>query len=131
MGWPFCLNNLKGRYMNNQVKILLSIQGIAGGTLRKVGVKKIPFKRKIRNKGKELLVTKYRTVDDIQAVPASVSVKLTQDAYDYFISSECPPWFKDRKSWAVMKPGQRLEVHLKRMCDSRGGTGFTYSILED
>ena len=117
--------------MNNQVKILLSIQGIAGSTFRKVGVKKIPFKRKIRHKGKEILVTKYRTVDDIQTVPASISVKLTQDAYDYFISSECPPWFKDKKSWVGMKSRQRLEVHLKRMCDSRGGTEFTYSILED
>lgn len=117
--------------MNNQVKILLSIQGIAGSTLRKVGVKKIPFKRKIRHKGKEILVTKYRTVDDIQAVPASVSVKLTQDAYDNFISSECPSWFKDKKFWSLLKPVHRLELHLKRICESRGGTGFTYSILED
>ena len=117
--------------MNNQVKILLSIQGVAGSTLRKVGVKKVPFKRLIKQGDKKILVTKYRTVDDIQAVPASVSVKLTQDAYDYFISSECPPWFKDRKSWTGMKPRQRLEAHLRRMSDSRGGTEFTYSILED
>ena len=116
--------------MNNQVKILLSIQGIAGSTLRKVGVKKVPFKKMIRHKGKEILVTKYRTVDDIQAVPASVSVKLTQDAYDNFIS-ECPSWFKDKKKWSLLKPAQRLEVNLQRMCESRGGTGFTYSILED
>lgn len=117
--------------MNNQVKILLSIQGIEGGTFRKVGVKKVPFKKLIRHKGKEILVTKYRTVDDIQTVPASVSMKLTQDAYDYFTSSDCPPWFKDRKFWSVMKPKQRLETHLKRTCESRGGTGFTYSVLED
>lgn len=117
--------------MNNQVKILLSIQGIAGSTLRKVGVKKVPFKKMIRHKGKEILVTKYRTVDDIQAVPASVSVKLTQDAYDNFISSECPSWFKDRKKWLLLNQTQRLEVNLQRICESRGGTGFTYSILED
>lgn len=117
--------------MNNQVKILLSIQGIAGSTLRKVGVKKVPFKKLIRHKGKEILVTKYRTVDDIQAVPASVSVKLTQDAYDYFTSPECPSWFKDKKRWSLLKPVQRLEINLQRMCEARGGTGFTYSILED
>ena len=117
--------------MSNQVKILLSIQGIAGSTLRKIGVKKVSFKKLIKQGDKKILVTKYRTVDDIQAVPASISVKLVQDAYDYFISPDCPPWFKDRKSWAGMKPRQRLETHLKRICDSRGGTGFTYSILED
>ena len=128
------MNNLKGRYMNNQVKILLSIQGIAGGTLRKVGVKKIPFKRKIRHKGKEILVTKYRTVDDIQPIPASKSIKLTQNAYDYMTSSEIPSFIKTKKEkeiWTSLNSKERLEWHLRRMCEANGGTAFTYSILED
>lgn len=120
--------------MNNQVKILLSIQGIAGGTLRKVGVKKIPFKRKIRHKGKEILVTKYRTVDDIQPIPASKSIKLTQNAYDYMTSSEIPSFIKTKKEkgiWTSLNSKERLEWHLRRMCEANGGTAFTYSILED
>ena len=120
--------------MNNQVKILLSIQGIAGGTLRKVGSKKIPFKKMIRHKGKEILITKFRTVDDIQSVPASKNIKLTQDAYDYMTSSECPPWIKkksEKAEWVSMSPIKRLERHFARTCQAEGGTGFTYSILED
>ena len=120
--------------MNNQVKILLSIQGIEGGTLRKVGSKKIPFKKMIRHKGKEILVTKYRTVDDMQSVPASKSIKLTQDAYDYMTSPEIPSFVKTKKEkgiWTSLTPKERLEWHLKRICESNCGTGFTYSILED
>lgn len=120
--------------MNNQVKILLSIQGIAGSTLRKVGMKKVPFKKMIRHKGKEILVTKYRTVDDIQAVPASKSIKLTQDAYDYMTSPEIPSFIKTKKEkgiWTSLNSKERLEWHLRRMCEANGGTGFTYSILED
>lgn len=117
--------------MNNQVKILLSIQGIEGSTFRKVGVRKIPFKKLIRHKGKEILVTKYRTVDDIQVVSASQSIKLTQDAYEYFKSSECPLWFKDKRKWGLMTYRQRLELHLQRICEDRRGKSFTYTILED
>ena len=89
--------------MNNQVKILLSIQGIAGGTLRKVGSKKIPFKKMIRHKGKEILITN-------------------------------PPWIKkksEKAEWVSMSPIKRLERHFARTCQAEGGTGFTYSILED
>lgn len=120
--------------MNNQVKILLSIQGIAGSTLRKVGVKKVPFKKMIRHKGKEILVTKYRTVDDIQPIPASKSIKLTQDAYDCMTSSEIPSFIKTKKEkgiWTSLNSKERLEWHLRRMCEASGGTAFTYSILED
>lgn len=123
--------------MNNQIKILLSIQGIAGRTLRPLGKKKVKWtitKKDVDPKytGKDAMKPLRKGhfyMSEFEEVPVQQSIKMSYDAYDYFTKGECPEWF--RGPWGTMTKKQRLEVHLKRICEDRGGTSFTYSILED
>lgn len=123
--------------MNNQSKILLTVQGIEGGTLRPIGKKRVKWsitKRDLDSKyhGKDAFkpVRKgHIDVPDFEEVSCQQTIKLTQDAYDYMTSPEQPYWFKG--PWKLMTKKQRLEAHLQRICDDRGGTSYTYSILED
>ena len=123
--------------MNNQSKILLSVQGIEGGTLRPIGKKRVKWsitKKDLDSKyhGKDAFkpIRKGHTdIPDFEEVSCQQTIKLTQDAYDYMTSTEQPYWFKG--NWKLMTKKQRLEVHLQRICDDRRGTSYTYSILED
>nr|DAL05006.1 MAG TPA: hypothetical protein [Crassvirales sp.] len=123
--------------MNNQPKILLSVQGIEGGTLRPIGKKRVKWsitKKNLDSKyhGKDAFkpIRKgHVDIPDFEEVSCQQTIKLTQDAYDYMTSPEQPYWFKG--PWKLMTKKQRLEAHLQRICDDRGGTSYIYSILED
>lgn len=123
--------------MNNQSKILLTVQGIEGGTLRPIGKKRVKWsitKRDLDSKyhGKDAFkpIRKgHIDIPEFEEVSCQQTIKLTQDAYNYMTSSEQPYWFKG--SWKLMTKKQRLEAHLQRICDDRRGTSYTYSILED
>ena len=123
--------------MNNQSKILLTVQGIEGGTLRPIGKKRVKWsitKRDLDSKyhGKDAFkpVRKgHIDISDFEEVSCQQTIKLTQDAYDYMTSPEQPYWFKG--PWILMTMKQRLEAHLQRICDDREGTSYTYSILEN
>lgn len=128
--------------MNNQVKILLTINGINGATLHTRRVK-VPFVitkadmhwqntgKKYNNKDKDKIVRRgIRKYYDYESVPCSKSIKLTQDAYNYMTSSEQPEWYY-KKDWKRLKPEVRLEMHLDRICKANEGQSFSYSILED
>lgn len=125
--------------MNNQLKVLLTINGIEGATLHSKGKLKIPFV--IRKK--DLYAKEYtgkdadkiirrgaRRVINYDVVPASKSIKLTVDAYNYMTSAERPEWYF-KKDWVLLNPTQRLELHLQRTCEHEGGKSFTYNVLED
>ena len=125
--------------MNNQLKVLLTINGIEGATLHSKGKSKIPFV--IRKK--DLYAKEYtgkdadkiirrgaRRVINYNVVPASKSIKLTVDAYNYMTSSERPEWYS-KKDWGLLSPTQRLELHLQRTCEHERGKSFTYNVLED
>ena len=76
--------------------------------------------------------------------PASKSVNLTNEAYEYFISSELPEGFHAPKNfkpkvspfrkpvnlqcWLSMSETERLEWHLNNICASMGGTMASYTI---
>ncbi len=123
--------------MNNQPKILLSVQGIEGGTLRPIRKKRVKWsitKKDLDSKyhGKDAFkpIRKgHVDIPEFEEVSCQQTIKLTQDAYDYMTSPEQPYWFKG--PWKLMTKKQRLEAHLQRICDDRGGTSFIYSILED
>lgn len=125
--------------MNNQVKVLLTINGIEGATLHSRGKSKIPFVIRKKDlyakeyKGKDadkIIRRGVRRVMNLEAVPACKKINLTADAYDYMTSSERPEWYF-KKDWGLLSPTQRLELHLQRTCEHNGGRSFTYSILED
>lgn len=123
--------------MNNQIKILLNIQGIEGRTLRPLGKKKVKWsitkkdldpKYKGKDAFKPIRKGSYAS-EEVEQVACQQTIKLTQDAYDYMTSSEQPYWFKG--PWKIMSKKQRLEAHLQRACEDRRGTSYTYSVLED
>ena len=123
--------------MNNQSKILLSVQGIEGGTLRPIGKKRVKWsitKRDLDSKyhGKDAFkpVRKgYMDIPEFEEVSCQQTIKLTQDAYDYMTSSEQPYWFKG--PWKLMTKKQRLEAHLSIIAESFNAVGFTYEVLDD
>lgn len=123
--------------MDNQIKILLSVQGIEGGTLRSLGKKRVKWnitKKDInpsykgRDASKVVEKGSYMK-EDFEVLPAYKSLKLTKEAYNYMTSTEMPWWFKG--PWKLMTRKQRLEAHLHRIMEDNRGTSYTYSILED
>lgn len=124
--------------MNNQPKVLLTIEGIEGATLHSNGVKKVKFV--IRKKDLYSNYTKKdadkvmragaRKIKDCESVPCKKSIKLSYDAYNYMTSKESPEWYF-KKDWSRLSTLNRLELHLQRICKAEGGTSFNYSILED
>ena len=124
--------------MNNQVKILLTINGIEGATLHRgneekfstvIRIKDISKKHKTEDENRIVRKIKYKH-SPLIVVPASKQIKLTLDAYEYMISNNIPEgYFK--KNWQRLKPQEKLEYHLDIICKHNNGTSFSYSILED
>lgn len=52
------------------------------------------------------------------------------DAYEYMIGKEAPYFVKPR-DWEKLTKNQRLEAHLKRICEELGGVRFTYVVLDN
>ena len=123
--------------MNDQSKILLTVQGIEGGTLRPIGKKRVKWsitKRDLDSKyhGKDAFkpVRKgHIDIPEFEEVSCQQTIKLTQDAYDYMTSSEQPYWFKG--PWKLMTKKQRLEAHLRIIAESFNAISFTYEVLDD
>lgn len=63
--------------------------------------------------------------------PATQTINMSKEAYEYMISKDsCPPCFKP-KEWSTMNKKERLEVHLKRTVEHLGGVSYTYQVFED
>ena len=62
--------------------------------------------------------------------PATQSINICKEAYDYMTSKECPAWSKIG-TWSQMKSEQRLESHLQRIAEHLGGTVISYKVFED
>ena len=129
--------------MNNQPKILLTINEIPGATIRIVGRVKVPFEitkgdlhwmnhhEVYKGKDKDKVVRKgVRKIPRYAEETCSKGIKLTYDAYEYMTSTEQPEWYY-KKDWKRLKPEVRLELHLQRICEANNGKSFTYNILED
>lgn len=125
--------------MQNQLKVLLTIQGIPGSKMVQIGKKKVPFELKLKElypkyngKNPDKIGRKgHRTVNDTMFVDASKSIKLTLEAYNYMTGRECPSWFKDVRAWHKLKKEAKLEQHLNRICQANNGSSFSYNILDD
>lgn len=63
--------------------------------------------------------------------PATQSLNMSKEAYEYMIDKDsCPSWSKPGK-WAAMSEKERLESHLQRTVEHLGGTSYTYQVFED
>lgn len=62
--------------------------------------------------------------------PATQSINICREAYDYMTSKECPVW-ENPSRWAQMNRKGRLESHLKRIAEELKGYILSYKIFED
>lgn len=95
--------------MNNEIKILLSIN-LQGGSFQ-------------RSENGEI------TVPDVVK-----RIQMTKDAYEYMTSDEIPEWYhrnKGEKPWKKLSNIQKINVHMKRMCEHFKGKSYTFKILDD
>ena len=63
--------------------------------------------------------------------PATQSLNMSKEAYEYMINEgSYPSWSKPGK-WAAMSEKERLEAHLQRTVEYLGGISYTYQVFED
>ena len=62
--------------------------------------------------------------------PATQSINLYKDTYDYMVSKEGPEWCKV-SVWNQMGKKAKLEAHLKKIAEHLGGKLESYQIFED
>lgn len=70
------------------------------------------------------------TIHTRKCKPATQKINLGRDAYEYFISNECPYWCKP-KVWSNLSKKQRLLAHLEGIAESLNGKLESYHIFED
>ena len=122
--------------METNIKLRLSID-LQGGTLvRQSESEKIDYAIFKANyqKGKkpvyELVKKGYKKHYPLVAKPAKQVINMTETAYYYMISDECPS-FSHPKKWRELNETQRLEKHLERIVSDLKGKSFTYEVLDD
>ena len=125
----------------NEIKVSLSIT-LQGGVMysqeqakaleeEKVGTGYDTFNMRVEGKksdGRKDVQT--ITVKTRKSKPASQSLNLSMDAYNYMVSNEAPYFVKPRV-WERLTKKQRLEAHLKRIVEGLGGVSFTYAVLDN
>lgn len=127
--------------MNNEIKVSLSVT-LQGSVMlsqeqakalekEKEGTGYDTFNMRVEDKksdGKKDVQT--ITVKTRKNKPASQSLNLSMDAYNYMVSNEAPYFVKPR-DWERLTKKQRLEAHLKRIVKELGGVSFTYAVLDN
>lgn len=127
--------------MNNEIKVSLSAT-LQGSVIlsqeqakalekEKEGTGYDTFNMRVEGKksdGKKDVQT--ITVKTRKNKPASQSLNLSMDAYNYMVSNEAPYFVKPR-DWERLTKKQRLEAHLKRIVEELGGVSFTYAVLDN
>lgn len=64
-------------------------------------------------------------------IPATQSINISKDSYDYMTSLDSKPIGISLNNWKRMSKIKRLENHLAQTCEALGGLSFTYIIFED
>lgn len=127
--------------MNNEIKVSLNVT-LQGSVMlsqeqakalekEKEGTGYDTFNMRVEGKksdGKKDVQT--ITVKTRKNKPASQSLNLSMDAYNYMVSNEAPYFVKPR-DWERLTEKQRLEAHLKRIVEELGGVSFTYAVLDN
>lgn len=127
--------------MNNEIKVSLSVTLQGSVMLSQEQAKALEKEKEgtgydtlnMRVEGK-----KSDGKKDVQTItvktrknkPASQSLNLSMDAYDYMTGKEAP-YFVKARDWERLTKKQRLEAHLKRIVEELGGVSFTYAVLDN
>ena len=136
--WELCLG-IKIQ-MNNEIKVSLSVT-LQGSVMlsqeqakalekEKVGTGYDTFNMRVEGLKDGKKDAETITVKTRKCKPAGQSLNLSMDAYDYMTGKEAP-YFVKAKDWEKLTKKQRLEAHLKRICEELGGVSFTYAVLDN
>ena len=126
--------------MNNEIKVSLSVT-LQGSVMlsqeqakalekEKVGTGYDTFNMRVEGLKDGKKDAKTITVETRKCKPANQSLNLSMDAYNYMIGKEAP-YFVKARDWERLTKKQRLEAHLKRICEELGGVSFTYAVLDN
>ena len=125
---------------NNEIKILLTINLEGGVLTRQDKPELIMWSLNERDlnpdkdwkDGEGLKVVKRGSTKhyNFNSKECKQKIKITKDAYDYFISDEAPSFIK-KSTWLLLKENQRIEIHLNLISESLGGKSYVYQILND
>lgn len=124
--------------MNNEIKVSLSVvlQGRtmlsqeAAKALEEQGLAGYDeFNMKVsdaKGQNREVIHVKTR-----KSAPASQLLNISKEGYDAMTDKENVPYWSKAETWAGMNAKMRLEAHLQKICESLGGTSYTYQVFED
>lgn len=126
--------------MNNEIKVSLSVT-LQGSVMlsqeqakalekEKAGTGYDTFNMRVKGLGNGRKDAGTITVKTRKCKPAGQSLNLSMDAYDCMTGKEAP-YFVKARDWERLTRKQRLEAHLKRICEGLGGVGFTYAVLDN
>ena len=86
---------------------------------------KTTIKRFLKGKAAPEIIT----VLTRKSKPATQTINLRQEAYDYMVSNERPNWAN--KEWSNLNKMKRLEQHLQRIAEHFNGDLLSYTVFED
>lgn len=78
------------------------------------------------HKDREVIVIKTR-----KSIPATQTINLSEEAYNYMTSSESCPSFLKQRHWNALKTKERLAIHIERIAQQLGGVVLSCQVLED
>lgn len=78
------------------------------------------------HKDREVIVIRTR-----KSIPATQTINLSEEAYNYMISSEGCPFFLKQRHWNALKTKERLAIHTERIAQQLGGKVLSCQVLED
>lgn len=64
-------------------------------------------------------------------VPASQLLNINKEGYDAMTDKKNVPYWSKAGIWANMSARVRLKAHLQKICESLGGTSYTYQVFEE
>lgn len=112
----------------SEIKLSLSIELQGSTMLSKEECLKTTQETITTKNGRKREVITFHTR---KCKPATQSLNMSKEAYEYMIDKDsCPSWSKPSK-WAAMSEKERLEAHLQRTVEHLGGTSYTYQVFED
>lgn len=113
--------------MNNEIKILLTINLEGGKLQRSSDTIKITSKNYV--KGSKVPTFSYTKHKPLEAKSIRQSIKITEYAYQHMISKVCANGVKPF-IWNKMSKKERLNIHLNQICTSLGGSSYKYELIE-
>lgn len=83
------------------------------------------FDKKTKKTTTERIHVKVR-----KCIPAAQAINLNVDAYQSMTNVNEVPYWTTEKKWRALKPKERLEAHLQRICEGLGGIKYSYKVME-